>query len=165
MNYPFDLPDDVFPVEGPSRTPYGQHLGIHYFGFSKNKAYMGLAWKDNLLISRSAKALHGGVITTLMDEAFGGASLAQLGEKSLMATIDLRIDYARPATVGEDLFCIAECYRQTRRICFIRGQVFQSNPDKPIAFGTGTFMIGAYAKPQNKTVQNIEQAAKEGGDD
>ncbi|MGC6512504.1 MAG: PaaI family thioesterase [Parvibaculales bacterium] len=151
MKYPFEMPDDVFLLERSSRTPYGQHLGVHYFGFSKTTSYMGLAWSDKLLASLSANALHGGVITTLMDEAFGGACIASLGKTSLMATIDLRIDYARPATAGEDLYCIAECYRQTRRISFVRGQVFQSDPDKPIAFGTGTFMVGAYARPPKQT--------------
>ena len=80
MNYPFELPDDVYLLNRSSRTPYGQHLGVHYFGFSKNKSYMGLAWNDSLLASRSAGALHGGVITTLMDEAFGGACIARLGK-------------------------------------------------------------------------------------
>ena len=151
MKYPFTLPDNVYPINKPSRTPYGRHLGVYYFGFSKSTSYMGLAWSDKLLASRTSKALHGGVITALMDEAFGGASIAQIGKVTSMATIDLRIDYARPAIAGEDLFCIAECYRQTKRVCFVKGQVFQNDPDKPIAFGTGTFMIGAYTRPKDKS--------------
>ncbi len=152
MKYPYELTDDVFPLERDSHTHYGRYLGICYFGFSKSKSYMGVPWNEKLLASKASNALHGGVVTTLMDEAFGGASMVFLGEITPLATIDLRIDYIRPATAGQDLYCIGECYRKTKRVCFVRGQVFQNNPDKPIAFGTGTFMIGAYSKPKKEAV-------------
>jgi acyl-coenzyme A thioesterase PaaI-like protein len=57
-----------------------------------------------------------------------------------MVTIDLRIDYLRPAFRGENVRARCECTKLTKRIAFTRGTAFVE--DKPIAYSAGTFMIG-----------------------
>ena len=59
-----------------------------------------------------------------------------------MATLDLRIDYMKPATPHEDLFIVSECYKVTRNVAFVRALAFQGSEDNPVASSVATFMLG-----------------------
>ena len=54
---------------------------------------------------------------------------------------NLRIDYQRPSTPGQDLKAHAQCYCITRSIAFVRATAYHDNPDDPVATATGCFMI------------------------
>src|SRR3982750_4050786 len=56
------------------------------------------------------------------------------------ATLDLRVDYLRPATPGKTVIGRGECYRLTRSIAFVRGQAHDGDPGDPLAHVAGTFM-------------------------
>ena len=60
-----------------------------------------------------------------------------------IATLDLRIDYQKPATPGLDIKAHAVCYRVTRSIAFVRATAYQDAEDDPVATATACFMIGA----------------------
>jgi acyl-coenzyme A thioesterase PaaI-like protein len=56
------------------------------------------------------------------------------------ATLDLRIDYLRPAVPGRAVIGRGECYRITSSIAFVRGQAHDGDPSDPLAHVAGTFM-------------------------
>jgi acyl-coenzyme A thioesterase PaaI-like protein len=60
-----------------------------------------------------------------------------------IATLDLRIDYQKPATPGLDIKAHSFCYRVTRSIAFVRSTAYQESEDDPVATATACFMIGA----------------------
>ncbi len=60
-----------------------------------------------------------------------------------IATLDLRIDYMKPATPGKDLLARAECYKLTRNVAFVRGVAYHDDPSDPIATSVATFMLSA----------------------
>src|SRR5262245_3831068 len=60
-----------------------------------------------------------------------------------IATLDLRIDYQKPATPGLDIRAHAICTRVTRSIAFVRATAYQETEDDPVATATACFMIGA----------------------
>ena len=60
-----------------------------------------------------------------------------------MATLDLRIDYMRPAEPRKDLYTEAECYRTTVNIAFVRATAYQDDRSDPIATSVATFMLGS----------------------
>ena len=60
-----------------------------------------------------------------------------------IATLDLRIDYQKPATPGLDIKAHSFCYRATRSIAFVRATAYQEFEDDPVATATACFMIGA----------------------
>jgi acyl-coenzyme A thioesterase PaaI-like protein len=62
---------------------------------------------------------------------------------SAIATLDLRIDYQKPATPGLDIKAHSVCYRTTRSIAFVRSTAYQESEDDPVATATACFMIGA----------------------
>src|ERR1700737_3632854 len=64
--------------------------------------------------------LHGGVVTAMLDESCGMAVQLALDGTGAIATLDLRIDYQKPATPGLDINAHSVCYRLTRSIAFVR---------------------------------------------
>jgi acyl-coenzyme A thioesterase PaaI-like protein len=64
-----------------------------------------------------------------------------LGRFQPIVTIDLRLDYLRPAIKGETVIARCECYKLTRSIGFVRGIAHGGDEARPIAHATGTFML------------------------
>ncbi|GAB3371516.1 hotdog fold thioesterase [Spongiibacter taiwanensis] len=83
--------------------------------------------------------IHGGPITSLLDTTAGFAAGTQLESLGFTPTIDLRIDYMRPATPGEQVIAEAEVYRSTEFVFFTRAVAHHGDPERPIAHATGNF--------------------------
>jgi acyl-coenzyme A thioesterase PaaI-like protein len=66
------------------------------------------------------------------------AALTQLAP---IATLDLRIDYLRPADTGRDVIAHATCYKLTRNVAFTRAVAYHDDEADPIASAVGTFML------------------------
>ena len=78
------------------------------------------ALKERLVGDPDTGVIHGGVLTAFLDNLCGTAASSALSKPRFVATLDLRIDYMRPAEQGRDIIGEAECYHQTRNICFTR---------------------------------------------
>jgi uncharacterized protein (TIGR00369 family) len=133
------------PIFQESRSPMGRNIGLVYLAAGEKRICTGLKWDETLVGNAETGVLHGGVVTTMIDETAGGASVLASDYKFSVATIDLRVDYMRPAEARKNLYCTAHIYRLTRRIAFFNAEAFHDDPSKPIAVGTGTFMLGANA--------------------
>ena len=113
---------------------------------------MTVPYAEHLVGDPDSGVLHGGVITAALDNASGHAvrKHADLGPEQMMATLDLRIDYMKPATPQKDLIVEAECYKITRNVAFVRGTAFHDNPDDPVATSVATFMLGTRSTPREE---------------
>ena len=65
--------------------------------------------------------------------------LALPGIESI-ATLDLRMDYLRPAVAGHDLRIEAECYHLTRCVGFVRATLHQGERERAVSLCTAAFM-------------------------
>ena len=104
-------------------------------------AVMSMPWDDRLVGDPTTGVIHGGAVSTLMDTCGGTAVMAHPKGPQTTATLDLRIDYMRPATAGKTVFAEAECYRMTRSIAFTRAVAYHTDPDDPIASAAGSFIV------------------------
>ena len=124
-------------------VPHNNALGIVVEQIQKGGiAVFKLPYADNLVGNPETGILHGGAITSLLDATCGAAVFAALSELKPIATLDLRIDYLRPADAGKDVRARANCYKVTRNVAFVRAMAFHDDENDPIAAAAGTFMLG-----------------------
>jgi uncharacterized protein (TIGR00369 family) len=121
---------------------HGRALGMEFQESGDNWTELCLPWREELVGVPESGILASGAIVSLIDTASGTAVWAALGKFIPLVTIDMRIDYLRPAFKGESVFARCECTKLTSRVAFTRGSAHVGNPDKPIAYSASTFMIG-----------------------
>ena len=85
--------------------------------------------------------LASGAIVSLIDTASGTSVWVSLKRFLPIVTVDLRIDYLRPAMRGETIVARCECVKLTRRIAFVRGVAHGGDESRPIALSAATFML------------------------
>lgn len=103
---------------------------------------MSVAYDERLIGNPRTRVVHSGVITALLDTLCGLVVMSAVPDGTPLATLDLRIDYLRPARPGETIRAWAECYKVTNSIAFARGSAFHRTREDAIAHCTGTFMLG-----------------------
>ncbi len=126
-------------------TPQAAALGIETVSFADEAALLKTPYKAELVGDPDTGVIAGGVVTTLLDHACGQAVMAKLSEPVVIATLDLRIDYMRPAEPGRDLFCRAHCYKITRSVAFVRASAYDSDEADPVATAQAAFMLNSSA--------------------
>ncbi len=114
-------------------------LGIVVDEVAIHRVRMSLPYAEHLIGDPETGVLHGGVITTLLDTCCGFAAATALDDLGMTPTIDLRIDYMRPATPGQTIYADAEVYRETESVIFTRALAHHGDPERPIASAVGNF--------------------------
>lgn len=125
------------------RSDYGHISGLRLDRFAPGEAWSSLPHRPAFVGDTETGVLHGGVVTAMLDESCGMAVQLALDGTRAIATLDLRIDYQKPATPGLDIKAHSVCYRTTRSIAFVRSTAYQESEDDPVATATACFMIGA----------------------
>jgi len=131
-----------------SPIPHVADLGIELIEAGGGVAVMRLPYQERLVGNPETGVLHGGVVTTLIDTVAGVACLSGLDTPQPIATLDLRIDYLRPATPRVDLFARAEAYKMTRQVVFMRANAYQEGSDDLVANAVATFMMTGRLGPR-----------------
>jgi len=85
------------------------------------------------------QVVHGAVLYALADTGMGGALTTVLEEGQLCSTIEIKINYFRPAGPGR-LRCETRVINKSRRTGAMESEVFGED-GKLLARATGTFMI------------------------
>jgi uncharacterized protein (TIGR00369 family) len=126
-----------------SAVPQLVELGVIYGDHGEGWLRLDLPYADKLVGYPETGVIAGGAIYTLMDTACGFSVSTKAKGFIPTATIDLRIDYLKPATPGLTIHGWAECYKLTRRVAFVRGVAYHDDRNRPIAHVTGTFMVSS----------------------
>jgi len=123
--------------------PHAAALGMKVVRIAAADATLRLDYRREFVGDPARGVVFGGVITTLMDQALGLAVSCSLEDLRPIATLDLRIDYLRPADPGKPLFARAQCYKVTRHVAFARAVAYDAAEDDPFATSQAAFMLGA----------------------
>lgn len=125
------------------RVGHGRALGLHYVASGEDWAELCLPWREELVGVPESGFLASGAIVSLIDTASGASIWAKLGTFRPVVTLDLRIDYLRPAVKGETVHARCDCTKITRNIAFVRGVAHGGDPGRPVALSAATFMFSA----------------------
>jgi uncharacterized protein (TIGR00369 family) len=120
--------------------PHSRECGMVVDQLDAQGALAHLPYRPDWLGDIERGVLHTGIITTLIDTVSGLAAVAAIGRFDAIATLDLRMDYLRPAVPDKTLHTRAECYRLTRSIAFVRASAWQDAEREPVAVSQSTFM-------------------------
>lgn len=120
---------------------HGGLIGLRYVGHGDDWAELAIDYDARLVGDEGSGVLASGPILALMDMATSLSIWIKQGVFRPQATLDLRVDYLRPATPGKAVIGRGECYRIARSVAFIRGQAHDGDPADPVAHVAGTYMF------------------------
>jgi uncharacterized protein (TIGR00369 family) len=115
-------------------------LGMRYRDHGIDWVELELPWRADLVGDERRPVLASGPIISLMDMAAGMSIWVTNGEFRPFATLDLRVDYLRPARERASVFGRVTCHRRTRSAAFVSGTAHDGDPRDPVALVAGVFM-------------------------
>lgn len=121
--------------------PHSRELGMRLISRAPDEAVMMIPYDPRLIGDPETGVMHGGAITALLDTCCGTAVMMSSKKPSSTATLDLRINYMRPATPEKSVYAHAHCYRATRSVGFVRAVAYHENRDDPIATASAAFIL------------------------
>ncbi|MHA1931504.1 MAG: PaaI family thioesterase [Promethearchaeota archaeon] len=102
------------------RIPYYSTLGLILQEIGNGKATFEILIKEELTQNGM---IHGGVIASLIDSACACAAFSLIYPNGYATTIDLQVEYLKPATKGK-LIGKAKCMRAGINIIFCKAKVW-----------------------------------------
>lgn len=128
-------------IEAGLTQGHNGRLGIRYMSHGGGWAELAIDPDACFASGRDAALWASGPVASLMDVTTSCAVWAIKGSISHQATLDLRIDYVRPANLLQPIFGRGECYRIAGDVAFVRGVAHQGDIANPVASVAGTFML------------------------
>ena len=122
-------------------SPQARALGLDFVASGESSATLKAPYREDLIGDPDTGVIAGGVVTTLLDHTCGQAVFAALETPVPIVTLDLRIDYMRPAKPHRDLIAHAHCYKITHSVAFVRAQAYEDDPSDPVATAQAAFML------------------------
>jgi uncharacterized protein (TIGR00369 family) len=123
-------------------VPQAAALGFRFVSVSPARGSLEVPWREDLVGDPDTGVIAGGVVTSLLDHTCGMAMAAAAGEEPFStATLDLRIDYMRPAAPRTGVIAEAHCYKLTRTIGFVRAEAWDVDRSDLVATAQAAFIL------------------------
>lgn len=107
--------------------PFHRWLGVTAVAARTGRAVLRLPPSRELVGNPFIPAVHGGIVAALIDLAGGAALFVELQFPT--PTIDMRVDYLRPAIAGRALLAEARVKNLGKTVAFVDVDVLQPHDD------------------------------------
>ena len=125
-----------------TQIPFNRYLGMRLLELEEGEASLEIPFRRELIGDPFRPALHGGVISALLDTCGGAAvfsTFTDVGDRT--STVDLRVDYLRPGR-QEDLRARGRLIRIGNRVAAVSLTAFHPGAeDAPVATGIGVYNV------------------------
>lgn len=128
------------------QVPHSKDLGMEVLAVETDQVRMRLAPQPWQLSDDGTEDICSSVLYSLADSAAGLAVFAAAQELAPIATLDLRMDYLRPAAIGRALLASAHCRHLSDEVAFIHCEIFSEGEEQAVATGSATFMRNTAGK-------------------
>lgn len=122
-------------------VPHAAAIGMKLVSIGDGTGVMSAAWRADLVGDPETDVIASGVVTALIDHTCGLAINSAAASPMPIATLDLRIDYLRPAAPRSGITAEAVCTKLTRSIGFVRAQCWDVDASDPVATAQAAFML------------------------
>lgn len=118
-------------------SPFQRWLGLRVEEAGEGRLVVGLRWREEFVSNPATKSMHGGILASLID--LGGLYAVLTAKAVATATVDLRVDYHRPASGGD--------LRATSRVIKLGSKVSTAETEivgddgKLVASGRGVYLM------------------------
>jgi uncharacterized protein (TIGR00369 family) len=156
MNTEPNQPEANEPPEPQAATPGGRHvpflelLKVREKEWSAGRAVFEMQIEDRHL--RTLGILHGGVTAALLDTAMGMAAGTLSPEGHYVVTVQLSVNFIRPAWNGETLLANGDVIHAGKQTAVARGEL-RTEENVLVAAGTGTFMYVPHRDPDKSQLK------------
>lgn len=121
--------------------PFNKWLGIRAVELTEGRVTLCIPFKPELVGDPRRPALHGGVLSTLVDVCGGFAVWTCCRLEDRLATIDLSVDYLRPAP-DRNLYAEATVRLLGNRVGNAQVVLWsEGEPERHVAVGRGVYNI------------------------
>ena len=121
--------------------PFNRFLGMRVVDIGEGSASLEVPFRAELVGNPLTRALHGGVISGLLDACGGIALWSSIEPEDMVATVDLRVDYLRPGR-PETLVGRGTVVRLGNRVGVVELRAFHpGSEDAPVAAGMGVYNV------------------------
>lgn len=124
-----------------NQIPFNRFIGIRVLDLARGRCTLHIPYREELLGDSRRGAIHGGVLSMLADTC-GGFAVWSMGEiDDRIATIDLRVDYLKPA-IETDLVADAVVKLHGNRVGNAQIVIHpKGDPQTILAEGRGVYNI------------------------
>lgn len=122
-------------------VPFNQYLGIVVTELAAGAAKMSVPFREELIGDPFRRAIHGGVLSAIIDTCGGAAVWSQCDRGDRLSTVDLRVDYLRPG-LPEEIWVDGRVLRLGNRVGVAEMIAYHAGrKHEPIATGTAVYNV------------------------
>jgi uncharacterized protein (TIGR00369 family) len=134
--------------------PFHAYMGVTAAHASPGRCVLRVPPKEEFVGNPLVPAIHGGIISALIDLAGGAALFVDL--KMPTPTVDMRVDFIRPAIAGRALSADARVKSLGRTVAFVDVDVHQP-PGEAAEFPANADVDGARLVAQGRCVYSVKR--------
>lgn len=109
-----------------NQNRFGELLGMSFLIKSPGSIEYQLKVSENHLAT--PKAVHGGLISALLDATVGVGALTLVCEDDkVVSTVEMSVKFFEPALLHDELTATSELMKRGNRLIFMEGKVFNGN--------------------------------------